>query len=55
MELFNRIVDRLPDMMFIVNLLDEPRVFKNNCSDKVDWRICACGENYTYNGHGLFL
>ena len=45
----------LPDMIFVVNLYDEPRVFKNHCTKEEDWRECACDKDYERPDHGLFI
>ena len=43
---FCRIAEHLPDMKFVINQIDEPRVFKNKCEEGQNWMKCACDEEY---------
>ena len=56
---FKPVALTLPDMEFVINLADEPRVFNGNCtSPDQDWRYCACSPDFvkpTLPGHGVFL
>lgn len=44
--LFATIAGQLPDIEFVVNKLDEPRVFKHTCQVGQKWTDCACDEGY---------
>lgn len=54
MMFFSQIAKDLPNMEFVLNTLDEPRIFKNDCSDS-NWENCACDSNFNYTGHGFFV
>lgn len=52
---FKSIAQFLPDMTFILNLQDEARVLKNNCTENEDWRECACDKDQPREAHGIFV
>ena len=53
--LFKDFPASLPDMQFLVNKLNEPRVFKNNCTKDENWRECACDKGQKLPNHGFFI
>lgn len=42
-------------MEFVVNLRDEPRIYKNPCKDTKNWVKCACDPEYEVPDHGYFI
>ena len=53
--LLSTIARQLPDLEFVVNKLDQPRVFKNPCEVSQKWTDCACDKGYILPNHGFFF
>ena len=55
-QFFINLAPYLPDMEFVVNLNDEPRVLKRQeCRAEKDWVKCSCDKDYEVPAHGAFL
>ena len=55
-EFFDKLAPELPDLEFVWNMLDEPRVFKNFCANFTNWHTCACDKKFSDNlPHGFLL
>ena len=54
-KLLSSIAQYLPNMEFVLNELDEPRIMKNRCPTDAEWQSCACDRDYQIPAHGFFL
>lgn len=52
---FSSIAPYLPDMEFVINWSDHPRILKHKCRPDQKWTECACDAGFKLPPHGLFL
>lgn len=45
----------VPDLEFVLNYDDRPRVYKHNCEKPEDYPKCACDSNFTVPPHAIFI
>ncbi len=54
---FQEVVKYLPDMTFMLNVRDEPRILKHNCGKEsvLPNDTCYCDPGYSHPQHGFFM
>ena len=52
---FSDLAQYLPDMEFVVNVYDEPRILKRKCAPDKNWAKCACDKGYEIQPHVIFV
>jgi hypothetical protein len=49
------IAKHLPNLEFVLNYDDRPRVDKHQCGPNIPWSQCACDSNYSHPAHASFI